>query len=506
MLLHFVKDFKIVYKAYFYKTFSLFNFMKITKGLYLLVLNIFILSSISFAQETTIQLGADEIGMNEMFTISIMVKNERIRTYDNFPEIPGFEKRGTASSSSTSIVNGQMSFSQTITQNYQPMREGSFTLPTFSIKVNEKEVSSSGKTVRVVAPKTQQRAADPTRDPFEEFFGGRRGQTEYIDIKEDAFLALSTDKDQIYRGEGVTATFALYVAETNRAQLQWFDLALQLQDILKNLKPENTWEENFAIDNIQGTRININGKYYTQFKIYQATFFPLSVSPMEFPSVSLKMIKYRVAQNQSFFGANRQEDYVTFSTKPKTIKVLDLPPHPLKDRVTVGAYSLEEGLSTAALSTGESLTYTFNLVGEGNISAIQEPTLTKGKNFDIFPPNTTQNIRRSNGRVTGNKSFSYFFIPNEPDEYALADQVQFIYFNTKVAKYDTLRPKARITVTGESKKNQVISSNDFGPFYDRIEIEDNKLRNLGGSGTFTIFANALIFLMLGVSAYIMFKK
>ncbi len=480
--------------------------MKITKRIYLLVLTIIFLSSISFAQETTIELGADEIGMNEMFTISIMVKNERIRSYDNFPDIPGFEKRGTASSSSTSIVNGQMSFSQTITQNYQPMREGSFTIPAFKINVNKNEISSQGKTLLVIGPKTQQRAVDPTQDPFEEFFGGRRGQTEYIDVKEDAFLALTTDKDQIYRGEGVTATFALYVAETNRAQLQWFDLAIQLQGLLKTLKPENTWEENFAIDNIQGTRININGKYYTQFKIYQATFFALSVSPMEFPSVPLKMIKYRIAQNQSFFGANRQEDYVTFRTKAKTVKVLDLPPHPLKDQVTVGVYSLEEGLSTAALSTGESLTYTFNLVGEGNISAIQEPILTKGKNFDIFPPNTTQNIRRSNGRVTGNKSFSYFFIPKEPGQYALADQVQFIYFNTRVAQYDTLRPKATITVTGESKKNQVISSNNFGPFYDRIELEDNKLRNLGGSSAFTIFANALVFLMLGISAYIMFKK
>ena len=480
--------------------------MNITKVIYLLVFNIFVLSTISFAQETTIELGTDEVGMNEMFTISIMVKNERIRSYDNFPEIPGFEKRGTASSSSTSIVNGQMSFSQTITQNYQPLREGSFTLAPFTIKVNEKDVSSQGKTIRVVAPKTQQRATDPTRDPFEEFFGGRRGQTEYIDVKEDAFLALTTDKDQIYRGEGVTATFALYVAETNRAQLQWFDLPAQLQGILKTLKPENTWEENFAIDNIQSTRININGKYYSQFKIYQGTFFPLSAIPMEFPSVPLKMIKYRVAQNQSFFGANRQEDYVTFTTKPKTVQVIDLPPHPLKDQVTVGAYSLEEGLSTAALNTGESLTYTFNLVGEGNISAIQEPILNKGKNFDIFPPNTTQNIRRSNGRVTGNKSFSYYFVPKEPGQYALADQMQFIYFNTKVAKYDTLKPKATISVTGESKKNQVISSNDFGPFYDRIELEDNKLRNLGGSGTFAIFANALVFLMLGVSAYIMFKK
>jgi hypothetical protein len=479
--------------------------MKVTTRWLLVVCAIF-LSFLTNAQDLKIELGPGEIAMNEMFTISVTVQNERIRSYDNFPEIPGFSKRGTTSSSSTSIINGQMSFSQTIVQNYMPTKEGTFVIQPFTMTVNGNDVKSSGKTVTVKPPAANQRQADPFGDPFEEFFGGRRGNVEYVDVKEDAFLALSTDKESIYRGEGVTATLAFYVAESNRAQLQWHDLANQVGEILRVLKPANCWEENFNIDNVTGTRMQINGKTYTQFKIYQAAFFPLSNNPIEFPAVSLKMIKYLVAKNPTFFGANRQEDFVNFTTRPKTVKVLDLPPHPLKDKVAVGYYNLEESLSNAALSTGESFSYQFTVSGEGNISAIQAPEIRGKQNLEFFPPNIQQEVRRGNGKVTGRKQFSYYVVPNEPGTFALKDKMQFIFFNTRSAKYDTLKPKAVVSVIGESKKNQAISSHDLGPFYDRVDLESNKLQSLSSPTMLSLFANSLIFLMLAVSAYVIFKK
>lgn len=456
------------------------------------------------AQEISIELGASEIGMDELYTISIIVQGERIRNYDRFPEIQGFEKINTSSSTSTTIINGQVSSSMTITQTYRPQREGTYAIPPFTMLINGKEVSSGGKSVKVVAPRgSQQRQI---WDPFEEFFGGRRNRTEFVDVKEDAFFALSTDKDEVYRGEGVTATLAFYVAETNRAQLQWFDLATQLQEMLTILKPQNTWEENFAIDNVQGNRITINGKNYTQYRIYQAAFYPLSLQDMVFPSVNLKMVKYLMAANPSFFGNNRQEDFVTFKTQEKRVRVKDLPAHPLKDRVPVGVYSLDERLSTGALNTGESLTYTFNVVGEGNISAIPNPTLTDRKDFEVFPPNVAQNIRRAGSKVTGNKAFSYYIIPEEPGLYAMSDLFSMVTFNPRTASYDTLRPKATITVQGESLKNRSIVSTDFGPFYDRLQIADNRLQSLDSDGIFKTIAYLVILLLLLGSGYIMFKK
>ena len=53
-----------------------------------------------------IALGPDEIGENQAWTITVTINNDRLKSYENFPEIEGFRKRGTSNQSQTSIVNG----------------------------------------------------------------------------------------------------------------------------------------------------------------------------------------------------------------------------------------------------------------------------------------------------------------------------------------------------------------------------------------------------------------
>jgi len=220
------------------------------------------------AQQVSIQLGPDQIGFNQVFTITITVENEQLKSYEGFPEIPGFAKRGTSSSSSTNIVNGRVSSKQSMIQNYMPRAEGTYVIQPFTMEINGQQVNSPGKTVKV-GPPVQQQTRDPfSTDPFDDFFNRRSEPQEFVDIEEDAFLALTTDKDEVYLGEGFTMTLAFYVAEENRAPLQFFEPAAQLAEILKEIKPSNCWEENFNIDNLNGEPVTLNNKGYSQYKIY----------------------------------------------------------------------------------------------------------------------------------------------------------------------------------------------------------------------------------------------
>jgi hypothetical protein len=452
-------------------------------------------------------LGPEEIALNEPFTITITVENDQLRTYGQFPDIPGFSKRGTSSSSSTNIINGKVSSRQSIIQNYVANSEGTYQLEPFTMEINGKEVQSPGKTIRVGPPAQQRNQTDPfSRDPFEDFFGRPDRAEEFVDIKEDAFLALTTSKNQVYVGEGFTMTLAFYVAEDNRAPLQFYEPAKQLSDILKDLKPSNCWEENYNIDNLNAESVVINNKRYSQYKIYQATYYPLNLERISFPQVRFKMIKYKVAKNPSFFGRNRQEDFKTYYTKPQEVIVKDLPPHPLKDQVSVGNYKLKETISDENLETGRSFNYAFTIYGEGNISAINRPEPESDRIFEIYPPNIRQNINRGNNRVTGDKTFNYYIIPNEPGEYALGDYFSWIYFNTVTHTYDTLTSDVAVRVTGESKRNDQIQSNDLGTFYDQMEIENNRLSNLHRDQWVKTFANLFILIMLGASIYLVIKK
>jgi hypothetical protein len=445
--------------------------------------------AVQVSAQIHVTLGPDEIGENQAWTMTITVQNERLKSYDNFPEIEGFRKRGTSTQSTTNIVNGQVSSSQSVIMTYNPTRQGTFNIPGFTITVNDKPVRVQGKKVKV-GPPVQRQQSDPfknffDRSPADDFFG--RGETEFVDVKEDAFLALTTSKDEVYAGEGFNVTLSFFVAENNRARLQFHELPRQLSEILKKVRPVNCWEENFNIENIEGESVTIGGKEYNQYKIYQATLFPLNAEPISFPSVGL-------------------EDFKTFYSRPKKVTVKELPPHPLRDVVAVGDYHLDEGLRSTDLETGKSAAYQFNVYGEGNISAIEKPILKNDDTFEFYEPNVRQDINRANNRITGTKSFSYYMIPIEPGQYKLGDYFQWIYFDPARKKYDTLKSALTVYVKGESKKNEAIQSNDPGSFYDKIETTDNALRTIADTRWQQWAFNGFIAFMLAASVYLVLKK
>jgi hypothetical protein len=466
-------------------------------------------TTVAFSQTNknniNIQLGPDKIGENEAWTITITVTNDRLTGYDNFPDIDGFRKRGTSTQSQTSVINGQISSSQGVVMTYLPTKQGTFNVPTFKIKVNNIEMTVPGKKIVVGAP-VSARSNDPFRSLFEsdDFFS--RSDPEFVDVKEEAFLGLSTNKDEVYVGEGVTTTLSFFVADNNRAPLHFHELGKQLSDILKKLRPANCWEENFNIENIEGEIVNIGGRGYTEYKIYQGSFYPLNTQTIHFPSVGLEMLKFKVAKNPSFFGQNRMEDYKTFYTKAKTVKVKDLPPHPLREAAAVGNYRLEERLNNTTLQTGQSVSYDFGIYGEGNISSIDNPIVRDDGTFEVYEPNVRQNINRDHGRVTGAKTFSYFMIPKEPGRYNLGDYFQWVYFNPNTKQYDTLRSRQIVTVQGESKKNQSIESSDMGSFYDNVDTASNTLQMPRNTGWIKWGANIFAMIMVGLSIYLISKK
>ena len=85
---------------------------------------------------------------------------------------------------------------------------------------------------------------------------------------------------------------------------------------------------------------------------------------------------------------------------------------------------LSELMPATDIETGKSVSYVFNIFGEGNISAIQKPRVSNDANFEFYEPNVRMDIKRENGRVTGTKSFNYFLIPKEPGRYDLKNYFQ----------------------------------------------------------------------------------
>jgi hypothetical protein len=452
--------------------------------------------------------GKTQIALNQAFTIKIIVENEYIKSYSDFPDIKGFQKRGTSSSTNTSIVNGKMSVETSITQTYVPTAEGDFVLNPFEMTINGKKAQGKGANIKVGPPVKVNRRRDPFAwDPFDEFFGDGRKEIEYVDVKADAFFAITTDKKEVYRGEGFNLTIAFYVAENNRAQMRFpGDIGNQLNDIVKKIKPSNVWEENFGVSEIVRKPVTLNGKNYDQYILFQSSYFPLNEDDISIPSASLRLIKYKEAKTRSFFGSPRQEDDAIFKSRAKKIRVKPLPDHPLKELVSVGRYKLDENINAKDLKTGNSFDYTFKIIGEGNIAGIQNLPAPQDENFDFYSPNIAQNIRRANNTVRGFKEFNFYAIPKEPGNYDLAEYFQWVFFDPARERYDTLRSEIKVEITGESQKNSYILSNDMGTFYDMMEFQDNTLKPREKSLFPKIIYLTLLTIVLVASFYVYFKK
>lgn len=456
-----------------------------------------------FGQNARISIEKKEVPINEYVQIKAEVLNERLQQHSNFPEITGLKKAHKANSSSMVIVNGQMSSSESIVQNYIPAKEGTVRIPAFTMSINGKTVRFEGETVKITAARTY-------TDPWEEFFGGynrRESPKDFIDVKADAFFAVRTDKKEVFVGEGFNMTAAFYVAENNQAILDFpSDVGKQLTDILKKIKPANCWEENFGIEEIVPEIVSLNGKRYRQFKIYEANYFPINAQAIVFPSAPFKMIKLKPSKNGGFFGSQHAKEEALFYSQATEVKVKELPAHPLKGTVAVGNFTMDEKIGSIALETGKSIPYQLRIKGEGNISAINPPQVPPTKNFEIYPPEIRQQITRSQAVVYGEKSFNYNLVANEAGEYVLGDLFFWIYFNPKKAQYDTLRSNAIVKARGESRHNVAIEGNDIGKIGELMDDKYNNLVSLQEGNTENIVINLLMLLGLSASVLTVFWK
>jgi BatD DUF11 like domain len=469
----------------------------------LLFLSLFcIIYAPMMAQQATISIDKTEVALNEPLQISANMTNGRLTQCGNFPDIAGFDRSVRSSSSHTSIVNGVMSSTESIIQYYNAKKEGTYTIPPFTMTINGQNVRFAGAKVKV-GPSQQ------ATDPFDAFWGvtRRNEPEEYWNLKADAFFAVNTSHNAVYAGEGFNLNISFYFGENNQANLDFSeDISQQLAEILKKVKPKNCWEENFGIDYLMPQVVNLGGKRYRQYKIYEANYYPLNTDPIEIPSVALDMVEYKISKNISFFGLNQKKEKKTFHSQARKIVVKPLPPHPLRDQVAVGNYQLGEKLSERNLQTGKSFSYHFQIKGEGNISAINKPTLPTNTNFDFYDPNIQQQINRNQGTVYGTKTFSYMAVPKEPGNYKLDEQFKWIYFNPQMGRYDTLRSQLNVNVKGESIKNSALEASDLGDYYELIKNADNDLMSIHKDGFFTIFANTMLLLILGTTFWIAFKK
>jgi len=458
-------------------------------------------SSTAFSQESAIELGKKNIALDEPFTITLIIREAQDQhAYSPFPDIAGMQKREVTTVNLKEGPTGKVIISQRITQYYLAAKTGKFTLPPFRMTVNGKELRSPGATIAVEAPGRAAPADTVASRLYNEIISMEK---EVAEKKEDAFLALSTDRDTVFAGEGFTMTLALYVAENNQVEMRSFEEGDQLLRLLRQLKPANCWEQDFNLREFVTSQVTVNRKKYTQYKMYQAAFYPLMPDTVQLPAVSFRLLKVRAAGAKG--GPAR--DTVTFFSQPRTVYVKPLPPHPLRDGIPVGNFRLEEGVSNRRLRTGDPFTYQLSVSGEGNLSTVNLAPARTGTAIDFYPPDVKLNVSTQHNRPGGRKTFRFTGIPREPGQYPLDSVFRLVYFNPARRQYDTLRSRMSLDVDGPSLRSGRIQANELEPVYHDMAAEGNELSPLQREYPVRQIANALLVLMmLGTMVLMGYRK
>lgn len=449
--------------------------------------------------DVSLIIGEKNISLEDPFVVTVVLKflGESPNPEYKFPELANFSKRGVSKSIARSFVSGQPVATCTITQNYAAKKEGIFKVPAFKVNINGTDLKQEAIVVKVSKATTTSKKetnnnestkSTDNQEDFTDFIEGNSPELANLNTKEDAFLSLSSSKSTPYVGEGFTVTLAFYVAKSNTAEIEFHQNDTQIPIITKKIKPENCWEESFGITELQESQVSINGKQYTQYKLYQSTFYPLNDKKIVFPSVSLRLLKFIPEKN-----GNKKSTYVSFQTNAFYVKAKELPPHPLKNEVSVGEFTWREALNKHKVITGKSVEYSLQIMGDGY--NVKLPQIQNDSIFDFFPPEVDAINTPQNNKIISTKSFTFQIIPKRAGNFALDKYFQWVYFNTKTEKYDTLKSVLKLEVSGQSIQT-ADSPLTQTSVYDGLEQTDSSEEASNFKKILKDEANILIVIML----------
>lgn len=453
-------------------------------------------------EEVSITAGAPRVvRVGEQFRLNFTV-NAEPQSF-NAPGMEDFyvlSGPNQSTSHSFRIINGRRTSSTTITYTYylQATGEGEYTIPPAMVTVDGREYRSNPVSIEVIAGDRE--AAQPA-----ESGQGSEEQSTDIDVGEELFVRLHTDRSSIYQGEHIIVTIKLYT----RLQITRFGES-DMPDF------DGFWTQEIqAPTQLTLIREDVNGRIFNTGMIRKVILFPQKTGQITISPFSLETyIRQQVRRPQSpqslfddFFGSTYTEVQKLLMSEPVTIEVKPLPAGaPADFSGTVGKVGLQAEVDRRELETNDALTYRIIISGTGNIQLAEAPDVNFPPDFESYDPKVQTNVDNTDGGQSGRKTFEYLLIPRHAGNYRIPP-VSLSYFDPASKQYKTLstsefnlvvskgeESETVSVITGRTKEDLRIIGSDI------LFIKDDafRLRKIGGG----LFGSLLFFLLYGVSLFL----
>jgi hypothetical protein len=375
-----------------------------------------------------------QVIMGRPFQLSYSV-NQRAKDL-RAPEFVDFDYVAgpyTSQSSSTSFVNGKRtsSFNLTFTYTLMANKEGTFTIPPASIKVDGDTYTSNGVRITVLPQDEPDEASQPSNASNASANQPREASNVGA---ENIFLRTLVSKTTVHEQEAILLSYKLYFAGVDVAQ---FTNNTRIPEFKGFLKQE------FESGEIQTELEHYNGRNYQTAILYRTLLFPqrsgdITIEPAQFEAVL--RVQNR-AQVRSIFD-DFFNSYTT-ATKPLTapgvtIHVESLPAgKPAGFSGGVGQFDISSKISNTELQANEAVTLTLTIQGTGNMKLLKTPAIDWPEGFEVYDPKVTNNFKNTISGVSGTKTIECLAIPRAGGTYTIPP-VLFSYYDTQAEKYRTV--------------------------------------------------------------------
>lgn len=250
-----------------------------------------------------------------------------------------------------------------------------------------------------------------------------------------SFIRLVTDKQKVYVGEAIAATWFLYMNQPHEK----FDT--QVEPTM-----EGFWTEDVTLPSRRGGMVLndeiVQGRRYQVGPVMRKALFPLRAGHLGITSMEAEL------SHVDFFGTAARSQHVR--STPTTIEVLPLPRDGQPagfDPANVGAFTLARRIDRSQVGVGEAVTLTLDIAGRGNIRKLGLPPLPKFEGWKTYDPRLQINIDPGNG-VEGTKTAEILLLPDRPGAFNIPGQT-LDFFDPATGHYaQVTAPPIAVTVTG----------------------------------------------------------
>lgn len=365
--------------------------------------------------ELTATVSKNKLGVNQRLRIEFSINKQG---GDNFkaPNFTNFKIVGGPSQSvSQSWINGKVTFNQSYTYILQPLRKGEFNIPSASIELEGKTITS--KPVKVIVLNAVEVPKNPN-DP------------NYI-AEQNIHLVAEVSKSQPFVGEGIYVEYRLYFSN---------NVGIYDNAITEAPQYNGFWNQEIKKNGIPVKTGEYNGERYRYAVLHKALLIPTTSGRLTIDPMKMDIIVAVPTGRADFFG-NVIERKVRkeFSSAKKVINAKALPTLNKPDNFTgaVGDFSYDVSLSKNALKANESSEIKVTVKGKGNLKLFELPKIETPKELEVYQPERKENVRITGTGLTGSVSDNYTVVPEYKGKYRIP-KTSFSYFNPKEQAYKTI--------------------------------------------------------------------